>query len=319
MFPTNKKRIIPAFLGFALLSATVVSFSQFRAGVEGTVTDASGAAVPGAAVTLRNNQTGATRKTTTNSRGFYTFTFLPPGSYTATASKGGFKTTTLNNVGVAAQQTQGLNITLSLGTVSQRVTVSARTNPAFQTQSASISGTITNQQIKALPQIGGDPYELIRLAPGVFGDGQRQGNGNAENLPNTTGPGGSNLDIFEVENQIPIVANGQRLSENNYKVDGVSVNSLTWGGAAVLTANQDSVQEMDVSSVSYDAQNGRNSGALIDVVTKSGTNQFHGDGNFLRQSPGLNAYNSWGGGVWGAGRARQQPVFAIRRQHRRAH
>jgi len=291
----DNRVLIFAFLVAAFLVVPAIMFGQFRAGLEGTVTDTSGAVIPGATVIITNTATRATRQTATNSHGFYSFSILPPGSYTVTAKMTGFKTTTLQNVTVGAQTNQGLNITLSPGVVSQSVTVTAQTNAAFQTQSADVAGQITSQQIQALPQIAGNPYELLRLAPGVFGDGQRNGAGNSVNLPNTTGPGGSNLGIFQVENQVPISANGQRLSENNYQVDGVSVNSLTWGGASVLTPNQGSIQEMDVSSVSYDAQNGRNSGAAIDVVTKSGTNQFHGGASFLRQSPGLNAYNSWGG------------------------
>lgn len=279
----------------ALLSPPWTALAQFRGGVQGTVRDTSGAVIPGAAVTITDTATNESRTTTTNGVGFYSFTVLAAGAYTVVARKSGFKAMTLHQVTVGAQATQGLNITLSPGAVSQSVTVTAETNPAFQTQGANVAGQITSQQIQALPQIGGDPFELLRLAPGVFGDGQRNGAGNSVNLPNTTGPGGSNLGIFQVENQVPISANGQRLSENNYEVDGVSVNSLTWGGASVLTPNQGSIQEMDVSSVSYDAQNGRNSGASIDVVSKSGTNRFHGGGSFLRQSPGLNAYNSWGG------------------------
>lgn len=279
----------------AILSASAISLAQFRAGVQGTVTDSTGAVVPGASVTLRNDATAAAHTATTDDKGYYNFSFLPPGDYTITAAKQGFSTTSRKNVRVAAEQVQGINLTLKPGEAAQTVTVTGTTTPAFQTETANIAGAITTQQITALPQIGGDPYELIRLAPGVFGDAQRSANGNSENLPNTTGPGGSNRNIFQVENQVPIIANGQRLSENNYMVDGVSVNSLSWGGAAVITPNQDSVQEMHVSSISYSAQDGRNSGAQIDVVTKSGGNNFHGDGTFLRQTPGLNAYNKWGG------------------------
>lgn len=280
-------------LAFSVFGGTALA--QFRAGLQGTVTDTTGAVVPGVTVTITNNATGVARSSVTNGSGRYSFTVIPPGEYTVVAKKTGFKNSKLTNVSVTARQTQGLAITLSPGSVSQQVTVTAQTNPAFQTQTASISGQITSQQVQALPQIGGDPYELLRLAPGVFGDGSRSSNGNAVNLPNTTGPGGSNLNIFQIENQVPISANGQRLSENNFEVDGVSVNSLTWGGAAVVTPNQASVQEIHVASNSYSAQDGRNSGAQIDVITKSGTNKFHGGANFLRQTPGLNAYNKWGG------------------------
>jgi len=81
--------------------------------------------------------------------------------------------------------------------------------------------------VRNLPQVGRNPYELLRLAPGIFGDGARSGQGGAVALPNATGPGGSNNAIFQTENQVPIVANGQRTSQNNFEIDGVSVNSLT--------------------------------------------------------------------------------------------
>lgn len=279
----------------AVFSASVMGLAQFRAGVQGTVTDSTGAVVPGASVTLRNNATSAVHITTTDGKGYYNFSFLPPGDYTLSAAKQGFSTTSRKNVRVSAEQVQGVDLMLKPGESAQTVTVTASTTPAFQTESASISGEITNHQITSLPQIGRDPYELLRLAPGVFGDGARNGSGLSVSLPNTTGPGGSNLSIFQVENQVPVVSNGQRLSENNYIVDGVSANSLTWGGAAVITPNQESVEEIHVSSTSYSAEDGRNSGAQIETVTKSGANRFHGSGIFLFQRPGLDAYNKWGG------------------------
>src|SRR5437588_447992 len=128
-----------------------------------------------------------------------------------------------------------------------------------------------------------------------FGDGARSGQGGALALPNATGPGGSNNAIFQTENQVPIVANGQRTSQNNFEIDGVSVNSLTWGGAAVVTPNQESVKSVRVSSSEYSAEAGRNSGAQIQVVSQNGTNQFHGSGVFKYNDPLFNAFNKFGG------------------------
>ena len=136
---------------------------------------------------------------------------------------------------------------------------------------------------------------LLRLAPGVFGDGARSGTGGAVALPNASGPGGSNNSIFQTENQIPIVANGQRTSQNNFEIDGVSVNSLDWGGAAVVTPNQESVKAIRVASSDYSAEAGRNSGAQIQVVSQNGTNQFHGSGVFKYNDPLFNAFNKFGG------------------------
>jgi len=133
------------------------------------------------------------------------------------------------------------------------------------------------------------------LTPGVFGDGARQGNGNTSVLPNNSGPGGSNSSIFQVENQVQVSANGQRSASNNFTIDGVSVNSLGFGGAAVITPNQESVQEITVLSSSYSAEDGRGTGAQVKVVSKSGTNQFHGSGFFKYQDPNWNAFNRFHG------------------------
>ena len=146
-----------------------------------------------------------------------------------------------------------------------------------------------------LPQAGRDPYELARLAPGVFGAGARAADGNSSLLPNTSGPGGSNNSIFATENAQPISANGQRVSANNYQVDGTSVNSQTWGGAAVITPSQESVKEVQVTSSTYSAEDGRNSGAQVKVVTQNGTNDWHGSVFYKIERSELNAYNKFNG------------------------
>ena len=157
--------------------------------------------------------------------------------------------------------------------------------------------TITTAEILRLPQAGRDPYELARLTPGVFGAGARGTNGSSIGLPNTTGPGGSSVSIFQTENQVPISANGQRVSANSFNIDGVSVNSQTWGGAAVITPSQESVKEVQVSSSTYSAEDGRNSGAIIKVVSQNGTNDLHGSLFYRYADPGLNAYNKFQGGT----------------------
>src|SRR5258708_14926650 len=103
------------------------------------------------------------------------------------------------------------------------------------------------------------------MAPGVFGDNARQGNGNSFALPQQVGPGQSNNSIFQTENQVQIVANGQRVTANNYSLDGVSVNSLSNGGAAVGTTDQQAVEQIIVTSASYNAEPRRNSDAQIEI------------------------------------------------------
>ena len=281
-------------IGIVLLFCAAL-LAQFRAGIQGVVKDSTGGAVPGATVTLTNNETQKTQRTQTSAEGFYSFFGLPPGNYTIAAEKQGFRRQSANKVLIHAEELQGQNLTLSPGDVTQTVTVTENANPALQTENADVSKSITNDEVQRLPQFGRDPYELLRITPGVFADGARGGGGSAANLPNVTGPGGSNYSIFQTENQVSAASAGQRVSENNFEIDGVSVNSLGWGGAAVVTPNQESVKEVRVSSDSYSAESGRNAGAQISVVSQNGSNQLHGSGFFKLDDPAFNAFNSYGG------------------------
>jgi Carboxypeptidase regulatory-like domain/TonB dependent receptor-like, beta-barrel len=271
--------------------------AQFKASIGGTVKDAAGAVVSGVNVTVTNTETGKSQQAVTGDEGFFRVSGLPPGIYIVTADASGFKKKVVEDLVLHAEETQGINITLEAGQVSESVTISANTGGAGQvhTENANVDRSITNREILRIPQSGRDPYELIRMTPGVFGDGARGGAGQAVNLPNTTGPGGSNTSIFQVENQVPISANGQRVSANNFQIDGVSVNSLEHGGAAVVTPNQESVKEIQVLSSSYSAEDGRNTGAQIKVVSQNGTNEFHGSALFKYDDPDFNAFNKFGG------------------------
>ncbi len=295
MLNENRPRLQIRLCACLVFTFSLPLFGQFRAAIQGSIKDTTGAVIPNAKIKLTNNETRKTQETTSSSEGFYRFSGLPPGSYNIEASAAGMKVGLVQNIIVAAESTQGVDITLEPGAVAETVTVTSEATPALQTETANVSTELSADAVRSLPQVGRDPYELVRLAPGVFGDAGRSGTGGAVALPNSTGPGGSNASIFQTENQIPIVANGQRLSQNNYEIDGVSVNSLTWGGAAVVTPNQESVKSMRVASSDYSAEAGRNSGAQIEVVSQNGTNQFHGSGVFKYNDPIFNAYNKFGG------------------------
>jgi outer membrane receptor protein involved in Fe transport len=281
--------------GLFLIFAAPSASAQFRAAVQGSVTDPQGGSVVGATVTLTNNETNRAQTATTGDEGFYRFSGLPPGRYTLTVEQAGFGKKTLENIAVSAEATEGVNVALETGGVSETITVTDVLAPPLETENANLGKSISNQEIKQLPQFGRDPYELLRLTPGVFGQGARGGGGNAVNLPNQTGPGGSNRAIFQTENQVQIVANGQRVSANNFQIDGTSVNSLTHGGAAIITPNQESVKEVRVIANNYSAEYGRNSGAQVLTVSQNGTNNFHGSLFLKNNSPGLNSFNKYGG------------------------
>jgi Carboxypeptidase regulatory-like domain/TonB dependent receptor len=279
------------------------SFAQFHATLQGTVSDSQGSVIPGAQVSVTDQATGVIRATVASDSGFYRIDQLPPGHYTVTVTAKGFKESINKDIIVEAELPRGFDVVLEVGQVNEQVTVVAQ-NQGLQSEDASIDGTITNAQIERLPEFSRDPYELIRFAPGVTGDGARDGSGLSVGFPNghgsntggtSAGTGGSNTAIFQTENQQPISANGQRVTSNDYMVDGVSVNSLQWGGAATITPSIESVQEITVLASDYDVTDGRSSGAHVKVVTKSGSNDFHGGGLFQYQDPGLNAYNKFNG------------------------
>src|ERR1044072_1544119 len=216
----------------AIISLAATAHAQFRAGIQGTVTDPAGAVVPEATVTLTSNETARAVTVTTSGEGFYRFDALAPGIYTLSVEKAGFKKSTFESVTVGAERVQGVDVVLTTGEVSEVVTVTETSAPALETENANLNKAISTTEVRQLPQFGRDPYELARLTPGVFGDAARGGTGGAINLPNSAGPGGSSRGIFQTENAPQISANGQRLSANNFQIDGTSVNSLGNGGAA---------------------------------------------------------------------------------------
>ncbi len=207
----------------------------------------------------------------------------------------GFKKKIVKDTVVAADSNLGLNLALTPGGASEQVVVTGSSVPAVQTEDANLNGTISAQQVQSLPQFRGDPFELVRVTPGVFGLGARQAGGEAANLPNYAGTGGSIFGIYQTENTVQITANGQRVDANGYTLDGVSTNSQRHGGATVVTPNQESIQEVKVEVNGYDAENAYSAGALVQTITKSGTNNLHGSFGFREHSPSLNAYQRWGG------------------------
>lgn len=284
-------------LAAAVVFFATVANAQFGSGVQGIVTDSTGSVVPGATVTLVNPATNATLEAQTNDIGLYRFNNLSGGTYRVTISKSGFKRRLVENVNVPAESSVRVDATLEAGDISAEVTIDGSDAVTLETETPNLSRNISTKEILELPQVGRDPYNLVRLAPGVFGDGARTGNGQAARLGNSgqTGPGGSNNGIFAVENQVQVTANGQRVTSNNFEIDGVSVNSQTWGGAAVITPSQESISEVQVTSSTYSAEDGRNSGAQVKVITKYGTNSYSGSAFIKVNDPGLNAFNRFRG------------------------
>jgi hypothetical protein len=289
-------RSFPLILGICL-SLSAIAHAQFRASIEGVVTDPSGAVVSGANVTLKDLGTNNTIMTTTNASGTYVFNALPPDHFSLTVERQGFQKKLLSDLTIVPEQSNAVDIQLQLGEASQTVTVSGTQQPLLQTSTATISGTITSNDIQHLPSFGRDVFQLAQLAPGVFGDASQAAGGGTSNLPANTGPGGSTstAGIFQTENGPQIVANGGQNSANGISIDGISTASAVWGGTSVITPSEDSIQDVRVVSNSYNAEDGRFSAAQLQVITKAGTNQFHGSLFFKAVRPGLNAYQAWNG------------------------
>lgn len=285
-------------LAAAALVADPIAFGQFRSSIQGTVSDSSGAVVPGATVTLTDIGTAKVLTSTTTASGVYNFNALPPDHFSITVDKSGFKKKILNDVQLIPEQANSVNVQLELGdAASQTVTVSGSDSPALDTETASVSGVVSGNEIQHLPSFGRDVFQLTQLAPGSFGDGARAGGGGTNNLPGSTGPGGSasSAGIFQTENGPQITSNGGQNNANGISVDGISTTSAVWGGTSVITPSEDSVGDVKIVSNSYDAENGRFSGSQIQVTTKAGSNDFHGSAFFKANRPGLNAYQRYNG------------------------
>jgi len=279
---------------------TTLAQAQYRGSIRGVITDPQGAVVSGATITLLNTDTSLSMTAKSDESGIYVFNALPAAHYKVTAEHSGFKTKVLESVQIIPDQLNNLDLQLELGEAKETVTVSATTE-ALDTETASTSGTIRSNEIASTPAIGRNVFMLAQLAPGVFGDNSQGSQGNGNSLPGSAGPGnpglspGVNQGIFATENGPQIVAGGLGYQHNGISLDGISTVSAVWGGTSVITPSEDAVAEVKVISNGYDAENGRFSGAQIQVTSKSGSNQVHGTAFFTAHRPGLDAYQSWSG------------------------
>jgi len=237
----------------------------------GDIMDPSGAAIPGAKITVTALATNDVRQISANAAGHYVAPLLPPGRYTITATATGFATASARGVTVPAATSTTVNLKLGLSSSTQQVTVEAGAE-LLQTENAANGSTTDQLTVTALPLTARNYTEILQLAPGV-----------ASNLPNAATLGKGTVDVN---------VNGARVSDNSYQIDGEDASNLQVQGSAGILAesgisvpNPDSIEEFRVQTGQYDATFGRGAGANVDVVTKSGTNQFHGDlFEFLRNT-----------------------------------
>ncbi len=269
---TVLRAVLFAILGFVLPISML--HAQETSSIVGTVTDQSGALLPGAKVTLVNEATQFTRVVETNSSGQYVASAIPTGSYAITVVKTGFKQLQRSGVQLTVASTVTVDLQLSVGTVNQTVAVTGAA-PLLQMQSAAVSGLVDSRQMLALPLVSRDFTDLVLLTPGAHmgsASNLAQGNGNAY-----AELGGDNYSV-----------NGSIAAGNTYMVNGI-FDRMLWLNTLVIVPIVDSIQEYRVLTSNYSAEYGDAAGALTEVDTKSGTNAFHGDAwEFLRNTD-LNA------------------------------
>jgi hypothetical protein len=286
-----------------LLCLAPHAHAQYRTSIQGVVTDSTGAVVPGATLTLTDNGTNEKQVRTSDPKGIYNFNALPADTFTLVVTKTGFQKKELDQLQLIPEQANGIDVVLGVGSDTQTVTVNASAEPIIDTQTANNGRTISENEIQHMPAFQRDVTSLIQLAPGVLADGAQAAGGGGFQSPGTqTGAssgGGGNLghssSIFATENGASANANGGQFETNGYSVDGISTVSAVWGGATVVTPSEDSVSNVKVVTNAYDAENGRFSGALTEITSKSGTNSLHGSVFLQINRPGLNAYQRWNG------------------------
>jgi Carboxypeptidase regulatory-like domain/TonB dependent receptor/TonB-dependent Receptor Plug Domain len=233
--------------------------------LSGLVTDEQGGPVANATISIKNAGTGVAREVTSNTDGIYSAPNLLPGEYEVTVTATGFQTLTEKGITLTVGGQQSLNLVMKVGALSQTVEVNAAI-PDIQTTSSTVSSTVDSTTMRELPLNGRDWTSLATLEPGV------------SSIPNQVGTGFSaNKGNRGFGNQLS--NDGHRANENTYRVNGISINDYSNGspgGASGLNLGVDGIQEFSVLTSNYTAEYGRTSGAVINAITKSGVNDFHG-------------------------------------------
>jgi hypothetical protein len=242
------------------LLITAGARAQNTADVVGTVVDASRAVVPGATVTITNTGTGVSQTATSTGSGDYAFNLLQVGTYSLKVEAKGFKTYSAPNITLSSGDRARVDAEMTLGDVSQTVEVSSGIAPALQTDTSTISTTVTSQAVEDIPLDGRNITKLVQLAPGV-----NQGQ------PNDLDSGSRPDDRRPT---VEFSANGQTDRANNVLIDGMDNNGVR--GSTILRPSVEAIQEVSIASNLYDASMTRVGGAAVDIITKAGTNSFHG-------------------------------------------
>lgn len=254
-------------LCFGLVLVQPASAQTTTASIEGTVKDPQGRVVAGAQITAKSESRGIERTTTSDESGFYRVTALPAGNYTLSATHTGFATQSFPNVELTVNRTVTIEVELEVGPVQERVSVTSETIAIDPTTPAT-GATITPRQITEMPVNGRNYLDLLQLVPGVVVNHQAN-----------TG----------ADNSTPVL--GERAGNNNFMIDGQPNKNTVTGGAAAQF-NQETIAEFQVLTAGYKAEFGQGSGAIVNVITRSGGNGLHGVGSLFHRNDAFDSSNS---------------------------
>jgi outer membrane receptor protein involved in Fe transport len=267
-------KAIGAIVAAALLTVAILCGQTVTGSIVGSVSDPTGLPVSEATVTLMQMATGASREMKTGERGDFVFAGLEPGEYALAVTAAGFKKAERKQVMLSPAERLPVGIvSMEVGALSESVTVMAH-GAIVQTASAERSGVVTNSQVENLLISSRKVVDLLQIMPGVV-----------------------NLDTSpQIDRYFYVNVQGGRQGTNNLSVDGMPVNNFGNGYNGIVGMSMDSVSEVKVLLTNYQAEYGRNAGANISLISKSGTLQFHGLGSYFKRHEEFNANNFFAGG-----------------------
>jgi hypothetical protein len=279
--PGKRRSLTLVALAWATVALMTVGaipvYAQLDAGtLTGSVTDATGAVVPGATVTVVNDNSGVSRATVTNQAGNYTVPSLDPGKYNVTIAKGGFSTSQQSGLVLQVAAVATLNVTLKVGTATESIAVSATTS-ALDTTSASLGTVISQQEVTDLPLNGRQFSQLLQLAPGTVPIDNSQNAGKAPNF----GAGAASPGV-----------DGQTNRSNLFFLDGIIASNPFFAGFS-FSPSVDAIQEFKAQSHTDQAEYGQATGAVVSVVSRSGSNTIHGAAYEFIRNTAFNTKNEF--------------------------
>jgi hypothetical protein len=263
------------FLCLLFWSNRSLAQSAATGALKGTITDPSASVVPDVSVKVTSYNTGQARTASTQGNGSYLLPLLPPGEYKVEASAKGFKSVIIENVAIHVTETSTLDIRLQVGSVAETIDVQDL-GELVQTNSSALGNVTDQRMVENLPLVTRNYMQILGLSPGVSSE-----------ITDASSIGRGNVGI-------EYSTSGNIVNDNNFQMNGSEVNDLMGSGGTsggIPVPNPDSIQEFKVQTGQYDASYGRNAGANVDVVTKSGTNEFHGDVWEYFRNTDLNANN----------------------------